>query len=139
MLQKSQSNAVFPVSAFLSEGSLKPTDAPRLNGVSSIKTQKSTLPFFADHVNAVVFLSQPIKRQTITLLSKDEKRDSKRLPNSANLSESLILSVFLYFIPCFVTEDIPSPHGLRRCRECPYNTGTNLPPQYTGTYRLGIQ
>ena len=45
MLQKSQSNVVFPVSAFLSEGSLKPTDAPRSNGASIIKTQKSTLTF----------------------------------------------------------------------------------------------
>ena len=26
--------------------------------------------------------------------------------------------------------------GLRRCRECRHNTETNLPPQYTGIYRL---
>lgn len=46
----------------------------------------------------------------MTLLSKHEKRDSMRLPNPANLSESLILSLFLYFFTCFVTEDIPSLH-----------------------------
>ena len=85
------------------------------------------------------FLSQPVKWQTMTLLSKHEKRDSRRLPVSANLSESLILSLFLYFFTCFVTVDIPSPHGSRQWLECRNNTETNLPPQYTGTYRLGIQ
>ena len=59
------------------------------------------------------------KTQTMTLLSKHEKRDSKRLPNAANLSKSLILSLFLYFFTCFVTEDIPSPHGSRQWLECP--------------------
>ena len=28
-----------------------------------------------------------------------------------NYTKSLILSLFLYFFTCFVTEDIPSPHG----------------------------
>ena len=58
------------------------------------------------------------KTQTMTLLSKHEKRDSKRLPNAANLSKSLILSLFLYFFTCFVTEDIPSPHGSSGYAEC---------------------
>ena len=48
----------------------------------------------------------------MTLLSKHEKRDPRRLPKSANLSESLILSLFLYFFTCFVTVDISSPHVL---------------------------
>ena len=46
---------------------------------------------------------------------------------SANLSKSLILSLFLYFFTCSVTVDIPSPHGSRQCRECRNNTGTKLP------------
>ena len=41
------------------------------------------------------FLSQPVKRQTMTLLSKHEKRDSRRQPNAANLSESLYFWAFL--------------------------------------------
>jgi transposase-like protein len=40
-----------------------------------------------------------------------EEKDSGRLLMSANLSESLILSLFLYFFTCFVTEDIPSQHA----------------------------
>ena len=41
----------------------------------------------------------------MTLLSKHEKRNPRRLPKSANLSESLILSLFLYFFTCSVTVD----------------------------------
>ena len=72
----------------------------------------------------------------MTLLSKHEKRDSKRLPNAANLSKSLILSLFLYFFTCFVTEDIPSPHGSRQWLECPQYTGTNHTSVYEGTYQV---
>ncbi len=68
----------------------------------------------------------------MTLLSKHEKRDSRRLPKSANLSESLILSLFLYFFTCFVTEDILSPHGSRQWLECPQYTETNHMPVYGG-------
>ena len=64
------------------------------------------------------------KTQTMTLLSKHEKRDSKRLPNAANLSKSLILSLFLYFFTCFVTEDRPSQHGYRQCLEYRQYRGT---------------
>lgn len=49
----------------------------------------------------------------MTLLSKHEKRDPRRLPKSANLSESLILSLFLYFFTCSVTVDIPSYDELK--------------------------
>ena len=72
----------------------------------------------------------------MTLLSKHEKRDSNRLPNAANLSKSLILSLFLYFFTCFVTEDIPSPHGSRQWLECPQYTGTNHTSVYEGTYQV---
>ena len=72
----------------------------------------------------------------MTLLSKHEKRDSRRLPNAANLSKSLILSLFLYFIPCFVTEELPSPHGTRQWLECPQYTGTNHMPVYEGTNQV---
>ena len=71
----------------------------------------------------------------MTLLSKHEKRDSGRLPIGANLSESLILCLFLFFFTCFVTEDIPSPHAARQWLECWQYTGTCQPPQYTGIYR----
>ena len=47
----------------------------------------------------------------MTLLSKHEKRDPRRLPIGANLLESLILSLFLYYFTCSVTVDIPSPHA----------------------------
>ena len=71
----------------------------------------------------------------MTLLSKHEKRDSRRLPKSANLSESLILCLFLFFFTCSVTEEQPSPHGTRQWLECPQCTGTYRIPVYEGTYQ----
>ena len=64
-------------------------------------------------------LSQLYENPDYDAIVKTRKRDSKRLPNAANLSKSLILSLFLYFFTCFVTEDIPSPHGSRQWFECP--------------------
>ena len=49
-----------------------------------------------------------------------------------NYTKTLILSLFLYFFTCFVTEDIPSPHGSRQWLECPQYTGTNHMPVYGG-------
>ena len=90
----------------------------------------------------IVLLSQQPKKQFLVstcqkadddAIVKTRKRDSGRLPNAANLSKSLILSLFLYFFTCFVTEDIPSQHGSRQWFECPQYTGTNHMPVYEGT------
>ena len=57
--------------------------------------QSSRLQSYCLNSQKSSFLSQPVKRQTMTLLSKHEKRDSRRLPNAANLSESLYFWAFL--------------------------------------------
>ena len=72
--------------------------------------QSSRLQSYCLNSQKSSFLSQPVKRQTMTLLSKHEKRDSRRLPNAANLSESLYFWAFIELFTCFVTEDRPSPH-----------------------------
>lgn len=73
----------------------------------------------------------------MTLLSKHEKRDSRRLPISANLSESLILSLFLYFFTCSVTVDIPSPHAILKERSPSCGFGKIYDGSFTGTLTDG--
>ena len=94
-------------------------DGILLGGKPCTRFQKLIILLCLDR--RVKVLSQQCKKQfMISTIRKPrrqdycqnkKKRDSWRLPKSANLSESLILRLFLYVFTCFVTEDIQSPHG----------------------------
>ena len=98
----------------------------------------------------IVLLSQQPKKQFIVstyqkadydAIVKTQKRDSRRLQNLANLSESLYFWAFIELFTCFVTEDRPSPHGLTR-QEVRLLSGVftiqRLPPEISSlnTYRF---
>ena len=68
----------------------------------------------------VALLSQQAKKQFLVstyqkaddnAIVKTQKRDSGRLPNGAKSLGIPLFKPILYFIPCFVTEELPSPHG----------------------------